>query len=90
MAKASENSVKIYNYVKAAGDNNITATDIAEALGLSTQQVNGSVTSAFAKKGLMERVPAEIKLPDGTHKAVKFIKLTEAGKTWDPDAADND
>ena len=34
----------------------------------------------------MERVPAEIELADGTHKAVKFIRLTEAGKAFDVNA----
>ena len=33
----------------------------------------------------MERVPAEIELEDGTHKAVKFIRLTDAGRAFDPD-----
>ena len=36
----------------------------------------------------MERVPAEIELEDGSHKSVKFIKLTEAGMAFDPDAED--
>jgi hypothetical protein len=36
----------------------------------------------------MERIPAEIELDDGSHKAVKFIRLTEAGKSFDPDAED--
>ena len=34
----------------------------------------------------MQRTPAEIQLEDGTHKAVKFISLTEDGKNFDPDA----
>ena len=63
-----------------------TAADIAEATGLEVRSVNGIVTSAFQRKGLMERIPAEIQLEDGTHKAVKFISLTEEGKSFDPDA----
>ena len=34
----------------------------------------------------MERVPAEIENADGTHDKVKLIKLTDAGKAFDPDA----
>ena len=35
----------------------------------------------------MVRVPAEIEDPEtGLHKAVKFIKLTDEGKAFDPDA----
>ena len=84
-----ENSKIVFNYVKENGDSNITAADIAEATGLEVRSVNGSVTSAFQRKGLMERVPAEIELEDGSHKAVKFIKLTEEGKVFDPEAKDD-
>lgn len=80
------NSKLVYDYVKENDGVNMTAADIAKATGLEVRSVNGIVTSAFQKKGLMERVPAEIELEDGTHKAVKFIKLTDAGKSFDPDA----
>ena len=87
MAVLRENSRKVFDYVKSLGpDDHVTAADIAEATGLETKQVNGIVTSAFQRKGLMERVPAEIQLEDGTHKPVKFIKMTAAGMAFDPDA----
>ena len=85
----SENSKKVYEYVKEMDGENITAADIADALGLSTKSVNGIVTLAFQKKGLMVRVPAQIQIndADGTkYKDVKFIKLTEAGKDFDHNA----
>ena len=81
-----ENSRKVSDYVKANDGTNMTAADIAAGTGLEVKQVNGIVTSAFQKKGLMKRTPAEIQLEDGTHKAVKFISLTEEGKSFDPDA----
>ena len=81
----SENSRKVYDYVKSVDGQNITAADIAEATGLEIRSVNGVVTSAFQKKGLMERVPAEIEMEDGSHKAVKFIRLTDAGREFNPD-----
>lgn len=81
-----ENSRKVLDYVKANDGTNMTAADIAAGTGLEVKQVNGIVTSAFQKKGLMQRTPAEIELEDGTHKAVKFISLTEDGKNFDPDA----
>lgn len=84
----SANSKKVYEYVKKMDGENITANDIAAATGLEVRSVNGIVTSAFQRKGLMQRTPAEIQLEDGTHKAVKFISLTEAGKNFDPDAED--
>lgn len=86
------NSKLVYEYVKANEDANITATDIAEGTQLGVKTVNGIVTSAFCKKELMERVEAEIEVEDAegkvTHKAVKFIKLTDKGRAFDPDAED--
>ena len=84
------NSKLVYDYVKENGDSKITAADIAEGTGLEVRQVNGIVTSAFQRKGLMERVPAEVELEDGSHKPVKFIRLTEAGMEFDPEADDKD
>lgn len=83
-----ENSKLVYNYVKENEGKNITAADIAEGTGLEVRSVNGIVTSAFQRKGLMERVPAEVELEDGSHKAVKFIRLTADGKAFDPEASD--
>ena len=88
MAAMKPNSLAVFNYVKENDGENFTAADIAEALGLEVKQVNGIVTSAFQKKGLMERVPAEVELEDGTHKAVKFIRLTTLGKNFDPATAE--
>ena len=86
MAQLKENSRKVWDYVSSMDGENITAADIADATGLEVKQVNGIVTSAFQKKDLMKRTPAEIELEDGTHKTVKFISRTETGKNWDPDA----
>lgn len=83
-----ENSKLVFNYVKENDGKNITAADIAEGTGLEVRSVNGIVTSAFQKKGLMERIPAEVQLEDGSHKAVKFIRLTADGKAFDPDAVE--
>ena len=85
-----ENSKKVYEYVKSMDGQNITAADIADATGLEVRSVNGIVTSAFQKKSLMERIPAEIQLEDGTHKAVKFIRLTDEGRAFDPNATDGE
>lgn len=79
-----ENSKKVFNYVKEMDGKNITAADVAEAIGLTTSSVNGSIT-AFQKKGYMERIPAVIETEDG-NKPVKFIQMTDAGRAFDPDA----
>jgi hypothetical protein len=87
MAALKENSRNIFDYVKAHEAEDITAQDIADALGIGVRSVNGSVTSAFCRKGLMERVEAERETEDG-HVKVKFIKLTDAGRAFNPDAAE--
>ena len=84
------NSKLVYDYVKANGANNITAADIAEGTGLPVRSVNGIVTSAFQRKGLMERIEAEVEVEDGSHKKVKFIKLTADGEAFDINATDED
>lgn len=84
------NSKLVYEYVLNHDGENMTAADIAEGTGLEVRSVNGIVTSAFQKKGLMVRTPAQIEVTDeegnSKYKDVKFISLTEAGKSFDPDA----
>lgn len=84
-----ENNKLVYDYVLENGDSNITAADIAEGTGLGVRSVNGIVTSAFQRKGLMVREENEIELEDGSHKTVKFIKLTDEGKAFNPDAEED-
>lgn len=83
-----ENSKKVLNYLKEVNGSNVTAADVAEALGLEKRQVDGIFTSAIQRKGLGIRTAAEVELEDGTHKGVKFLSLTAAGMAFDPDAED--
>ena len=83
-----ENSKKVLNYLKGINGANVNAADVAEATGLEKRSVDGIFTSALQRKGYGVRVPAEIELEDGTHKAVKFLQLTPAGMSFDPDAED--
>ena len=80
-----ENSKKVLNYLKEINGEQVTAADVAEALGLEKRQVDGIFT-AIQRKSYGVRTPAEIELEDGTHKAVKFLSLTPAGMDFDPDA----
>ena len=82
----SENSKRVLNFLKENDGVDLTAADVASALGIEKRSVDGAFTSALQRKGYGERIPAEIELEDGTHKAVKILKLTEAGKAFDPDA----
>lgn len=84
----SEGSIKVLNYLKENDGVDLTAADVAAALGLEKRSVDGAFTSALQRKGYGERIPAEIQLEDGTHKAVKLLKLTPAGKAFDPNAVE--
>lgn len=81
-----ENSKRVLEYLKSVNGQDVTAADVAEALGLEKRSVDGIFTSAIQRKDLGVRTPAEIELPDGTHRQVKFLSLTEAGMAFDPDA----
>lgn len=81
-----ENSKKVLEYLKSVNGANVTAADVADALGLEKRSVDGIFTSAIQRKSLGVRTPAEIELEDGTHKQVKFLSLTPAGMSFDPDA----
>lgn len=84
----NENSRRVLEYLKSVNGQNVTAADVAEALGLEKRSVDGSFTAAIQRKGLGVRTAAEVELDDGTHKSVKFLSLTDAGMAFDPDAAD--
>ena len=80
------NTIKVINYLKEINGTNVTAADVAEAVGLEKRQVDGIFTSAIQRKGLGVRTLAEIELEDGTHQQVKFLSLTPAGMAYDPAA----
>lgn len=81
-----ENSRRVLEYLKSVNGENVTAADVAAALGLEKKSVDGSFTAAIQRKGLGIRVPAEVELEDGTHASVKFLKLTDEGMAYDPSA----
>lgn len=87
MAAMKENTKKVITYLQGLdATDNVTAADVADALGLEKRSVDGIFTSAVQRKQYGERVEAEVELEDGTHKKVKFLKLTEAGRALDVNA----
>ena len=83
----TEKSKAVLNYLKEHDGEDLTSGDVALALGVEKRSIDGTFTS-LQKKGYGVRVPAEVELEDGTHKAVKFLKLTDEGFNADPDADD--
>lgn len=84
----SEKTVTVLNYLKGQKGVNLTSADIAEALGMEKKSVDGIVTAGLQRKGLAVRTAAEVELPDGTHKSVKFISLTDEGMNFTPGVDD--
>lgn len=80
------NTIAVINYLKEVNGQNVTAADVAEALGLEKRTVDGIFTSAIQRKNLGTRTPAEVELADGTHRQVKFLSLTEEGMSLDTSA----
>ena len=85
MAALKENTKAIFNYVRDNAGTDFTYTDIADALGIPAKSVTGSLTS-LQKKGLIVREDAVVETADGTTAKVKFIRVTDLGKSFDPGA----
>lgn len=77
MKMFSENAQLVIRFLQANVGAQLTADNIADATGLTSRQVNGTVTG-LAKKGIAERVEVE-----GIEK--KVIALTAAGASVNPD-----
>ena len=78
MAKISENSIKVLDYLKANHGKKMTSQDVAEALDMSTATVNG-VFTALSNKELGYR-------EEGTVTGavdISFLAITDAGKAAD-------
>ena len=88
MAAMKENTRKVFEYIRDHQHENLIAADVAEALGLTVKQVDGSFTSGITRKELGYREDAEIALPDGSHRKVKYLRITDKGMAYDPDLAE--
>jgi DNA-binding MarR family transcriptional regulator len=75
-----EGTRAIWDYIVAHDGEDMTAQTIADALGVNVKSVNGSVTS-FQKKG--HTIREEVAVTGGK---VKYIRLTDEGRAFDPDA----
>jgi hypothetical protein len=89
MAKITENSAKVLNYLQAAGAGvKFTVKDVQTALGFEKAgAVVGSVRG-FEKKGLIERFVESVEDENGKIKEVKYFALNEAGVSYNPEDAE--
>jgi predicted transcriptional regulator len=78
MAKMSENSVKLLDFLKANTDKKMTADEVAAATGLAKATITGAFT-AFQKKGLGIREEGTV----NGEVEVSFLTVTDEGKSAD-------
>lgn len=88
MAAMKKETKMVFQYLKDNDGLDLTAANVAEALGLSKKQVDGIFTSAIQRKDYGVREPAEVTLPDGSHQKVKWLRLTDEGRELDLNAAE--
>lgn len=88
----SPSTINVITYLQNHNGENLTAADVAEALGLEKRTVDGAFTSGVQRKQMGARVKAEVEVADEagnlTHKNVKFLKLNDAGLAFKPVEAD--
>jgi len=85
--KMTENSRKVFEYLKSAGAGvKFTTKQVQEALGFEKAgSVTGSVTG-LCRKGYAERFKETVEKENGKTEEVSYFCLTEAGAAFDPDA----
>ena len=84
-----ESTKTIIKYLQAHNGEDMTAADVANALGLEKKSVDGTFTAALQRKGYGYREEAEVEIEEGKHAKVKFLKLTDAGVNYDVDATED-
>lgn len=80
-----ENSKKVFTFLRENDGENLTLHQIATALGMEAKSVNGCLVG-MQKKGLVIREEASTMDDEGKAITVKYIRLTDAAYSFDPDA----
>jgi biotin operon repressor len=81
----TENSRKVFDFLKDNFGEKLTHQGIVAALGVSSAAVSGSV-NGLVKKGYAVRTEETEMDENGKAVTVKYISLTDEGYAFDPDA----
>lgn len=81
----TDNSRKVFNYLKEHFGEQLTHQQIVADLGVSSAAVSGSV-NGLVKKGYAIRKEEASMDENGKEVTVKYISLTNEGFAFDPDA----
>lgn len=74
-----DNSLVIFNWIVEHDGEDFTSNDISEALGIPPKSVTGSINAMIRYYHILEREETEV-----LGGKVKFIRLTDAGRAFDP------
>jgi DNA-binding MarR family transcriptional regulator len=85
VTKMTENSKKVFTFLKEHPGEQFLTADIVRELGLTSPMVTGSVTG-LVNKGYAIRTEQEISDENDKVKKVKYISITPDGLNFDPDA----
>ena len=80
-SEMSDTIKAIFAYLEENKGNIVTLDDMSAAIGLEKRSVNGSFNS-LVRKGFATRTPVTVEAEVG----VKYLVLTDAGLSFDPDA----
>ena len=83
----TENSRKVFDFLKANFGEKLTHQGIVAAPGVSSAAVSGSV-NGLVKKGFAVRNEETEMDENGKAITVKYITLTDEGYAFDPDAVE--
>ena len=87
--KLTEKQLAVFNYIRDNGGR-VAMDELCEALGTDAKHLNPVVTTLGVKgeraKGLVDYEKIEV---EGSDKPAKYVFLTEAGRSFDPTAADD-
>jgi DNA-binding MarR family transcriptional regulator len=82
----TEKSIQVINYLRENANEDLVLAEVSEGTGLTKQAVTG-VFNALVKKGIGYREEATVEV-DGAEKVIKFLRLTDHGKTVDITSAE--
>ncbi len=86
--KLTEKQTSVWEYLKKNG--RVTMDELCDALGTDAKHLNPVITTLGVKgeraKGLVDYEKIAV---EGSDKTVKYVFLTDAGKAFDPTAADD-
>lgn len=81
-----ENTKRIITFLQENAGKDLTADDVAEALGTTAKSVVGTFNMVIVRNELGYRDEQTLEYEDGTTKVVKYLRLNDAGLAFDVDA----